>query len=89
MTVLFTRLNITAPSDLISELRRVVPERMRSKIVSEALEEKLTKIKREKAIEELAGIWKKAGGIPFRNDKELSLWRKKLWSSFDKRLAKE
>jgi len=80
MTVLFTRLNITAPSDLISELRRVV---------SEALEEKLTKIKREKAIEELAGIWKKAGGIPFKNDKELSLWRKKLWSSFDKRLAKE
>lgn len=85
--MLNARVDFTLPKVLISELKKSVPKRKRSLFVAHAVENKLGVIKREKALNELSGIWDKAGGFKFRSDKDLQLWRKKLWASFDKRTS--
>lgn len=87
MCMLNARVDFTLPKDLISELKKSVPKMKRSLFVAEAVENKLKSITRERAFKELAGSWDKHGGFKFSTDKELSRWRKNLWSSFDKRLS--
>lgn len=66
-----------------------VPKRARSKLIAEALEEKLTGVRRGRALEKLKGVWDKAGGVKFSTEDELSAWRKKLWATFEKRITKK
>ena len=89
MTTIVSRINITLSKELIAELKKTVPKRKRSKLIAEALEEKLTTIKRKAALEKLKGAWDKAGGTKFSSDEDLALWRKNLWASFDKRMGKK
>ena len=79
------RIDFTLPIALVSELKKSVPKWKRSDFVADAVEEKLKSIKREKAFKELRGIWDKSGGVKFSTDKELSDWRRNLWSQLDKR----
>lgn len=50
------RVNITIPKGLLSELEKEVPKRGKSGFVAEAIEEKLTRKKRESALSELAKL---------------------------------
>lgn len=50
------RINVTVPRRLLSELKKEVPERGKSGFVSEAIEEKLARKKKEKALKELAKL---------------------------------
>jgi len=87
--MLISRVNITLPTELIYELRNTVPERKRSSFIAAAVYEKIKAIKRNKAFGELIGSWKKAGGVKFSKDEELSLWRKKIWAGFEEKLSKK
>lgn len=88
MTTTISRINITLPKNLATELRKVIPERERSKIIAEALKEKITRMKREESLKKLKGIWDKAGGVSFRSNRDLRTWRRSLWSSAEKRFTK-
>jgi len=50
------RINVTVPKRLLSELEKEVPERGKSRFVSKAIEEKLAKEKRERALRELTRL---------------------------------
>lgn len=50
------RINVTIPKKLISELEKEVPERGKSGFVSQAIEEKLARNKKERALRELAKL---------------------------------
>jgi hypothetical protein len=50
--------NFLLPEDLIEELRRDVPRREQSKVVSEALRRELRRLKLRKALETSFGAWK-------------------------------
>ena len=88
MATTVSRINITLPKELISELRGSIPKRERSRIIAKALGEEIAKMKREESFKKLKGIWEKAGGTPFKSDKELTAWRKSLWTSAEKRFSK-
>lgn len=87
MTSLYTRINVTIPNEIITDLRKIVPKRKRSKFVSSAIAKKIEDLKKKKALRTLSGSWDRAGGIKFSSDKELSLWRKNLWESFDRKIS--
>jgi len=86
MPSLVTRINITLPTDLVLEFRKIIPEKTRSGVIAAALAREIEKIKRGKAIEKLSGVWDKSGGFKFSNDDDLLTWRKNLWRSWDKKL---
>jgi len=86
MTV--TRINITLPIDLVNELKETISSRTRSRLIAEAVWEKLAAIKREEAMRRLAGSWDRFGGIKFSKSKELKIWRKSLWALTEKRLTR-
>jgi len=48
---------IVLPDSLMSELRKSVPNRRRSRFIAEAVEERLRVIKFQKALKEAAGCW--------------------------------
>lgn len=88
MTNIVARINITLPKDLILELKKTVPPRYRSSVIAGALSEKIAKMKREEGLKKLKGIWTKAGGPAFKSDKEVTAWRRALWSSTNTRFEK-
>lgn len=88
MATTVIRLNITLPRNLVSDLKDTFPERERSKIIAEALKEKITRMKREEGLKKLKGIWDKAGGVSFKSERELRTWRRSLWSSAEKRFTR-
>lgn len=51
-----TRINITIPKRLLSELEKEVPDRGKSGFVAEAIDEKLAAKKRERALKELSKL---------------------------------
>ena len=61
----------------------------RSRIIAEALREKIAKAKREESLKNLKGAWNKAGGIPFKSEADLRSWRKSLWATTEKRFTKD
>lgn len=89
MATTVSRINITLPKDLIADLKKVIPPRERSRVITEALKAKIAKAKREEGLKKLKGVWSKAGGISFKSEADLRSWRKSLWSSTEKRFAKE
>jgi hypothetical protein len=54
--------NFLLPEPLLSELRRLVPAKMRSQVVAAALDRELARIKAERALSEYFGAWKPARG---------------------------
>lgn len=89
MATTVTRINITIPKNLFEDLKNNFPKRFRSKVISDALKEKMTKIKREESFKKLKGVWDKAGGVSFKSEKDLKTWRRSLWTSTEKRFAKK
>lgn len=67
------RINITLPNDVARDLRNTIPARFRSKFISEALKEKLTK-KRN-----LKKEWIKALKANFEYDKKMM----REWSAIE------
>jgi hypothetical protein len=49
----FVRINITVPKRLVAELEKETPERGKSGFISQAIEEKLVRERREKALKVL------------------------------------
>src|SRR5262245_32519938 len=49
---------IVFPEELVKELDRVVPNRERSAFVVQAVTEKLQRLKLERVLDRVAGIWK-------------------------------
>lgn len=56
-TVKKERLNLYLPKGLVEDLRRYVPDRERSRFVSEAVAQRLRRLKLKAAIEASAGAW--------------------------------
>lgn len=52
----FVRLNITLPKSTVEALESEVPKRGKSQFIAEAIEEKITREKREEAFERLAKL---------------------------------
>ena len=50
--------NFLLPEDLVEELRRTVPKREQSRVVSEALRRELKRLKLQKALQTSFGAWK-------------------------------
>lgn len=50
------RINITVPKKLLSELEKEVPDRGKSGFVASAIEEKLARERKEKALKELSKL---------------------------------
>ena len=57
MATTVSRINITLPKELISELRGSIPKRERSRVIAKALGEEIAKMKREESFKKLKGIW--------------------------------
>lgn len=55
-TATTTRINMTIPTYIWSELEQAVPERKKSSFVAEAIEEKLRVEKKKKAFADLASL---------------------------------
>lgn len=55
-TANFIRMNITVPKRLAVELEKETPERGKSGFIAEAIEEKLIRERREKALKALADL---------------------------------
>lgn len=82
------RINITLPIDLVTELKETISLRARSRLIAEAVKEKLAEMKREEAMEKLVGSWDRFGGVKFNKSRELKTWRKSLWALTEKRLTR-
>ncbi|MHB8894596.1 MAG: hypothetical protein ACYC99_05360 [Candidatus Geothermincolia bacterium] len=54
--------NFLLPEPVLTELRRLVPAKMRSQVVTTALERELARIKARKALADYFGAWKPAAG---------------------------
>jgi hypothetical protein len=54
--------NFLLPEPLLAELRSLVPAKMRSQVVTGALERELARIKASRALTEYFGAWKPAAG---------------------------
>lgn len=89
MSITVTRINITLPTNLVGELKKLVPERKRSELIASALAERIVRIKREESLRNLKGTWDKAGGIAFETEEDLKNWRKSLWASSEKRFSRK
>lgn len=50
--------NFLLPTDIIEELRKLIPKREKSKVVTEALRKELKRIKLEHVLETSFGAWK-------------------------------
>ena len=48
---------IVLPDSLMNELKKTIPNRQRSRFISEAVEERLRAMKFQKALKESAGCW--------------------------------
>jgi len=77
------RINISLPSDLVKDLKKVVPKRGVSKFLTEAASEKLRAIKAQKALEEIL-----AGPPTFTEIKDSVAWVRKMRLLDEKRMKR-
>lgn len=54
--------NFLLPEQLLADLRKLVPSKMRSQVVAGAIERELARIKVKKALSDHFGSWKPAAG---------------------------
>jgi len=84
------RVNISFPEKTLEDLKKLIPPRERSRLVTEAIEEKLAFLKRKKAMEELENHLKKIPEEerPFsflKTRKEIVSWVRDLREESEKR----
>lgn len=70
----YERVNILLPKQTAKRLRRVIPRGQRSKMISQAIDEKLSQINRKDAYQELLGLRK---GMPKVSMEEVVKWVRK------------
>jgi len=84
------RVNISFPEKTLEDLKELVPPRERSRVVSEAVEEKLKSFRRDAAFERLEKAREKFTSFEFIKSKEDAVaWVKSLreeWSRRERRL---
>lgn len=54
--------NFLLPEHLLSELRELVPSKMRSQVVATALDRELSRIKAKRALSDYFGAWRPSSG---------------------------
>ncbi len=82
------RLTVIFPADLAKELRELVPERERSKLIVEATRDKLLHLKQKKALELTAGAWTDEAHPEFVRPGDVTNWIRELRSSANERLSR-
>lgn len=80
---MITRINISLPEDTVRILRKVAPKRGISRFLLEALEEKIEREKRERALKELL-----AAPATFTDIKNSAAWVRKSRRLDEKRLKR-
>ena len=76
------RLNITLPSDLAKELKRITPSRKQSQFVAEAVEEKIKQLKQKQLEKVLADGYKAAGKEGVRITKDFESVDLEGWDAY-------
>ena len=82
------RLNIVLPSVLVEELRTLVPARKRSRLIAEALAEKLARLRQTKAMREAAGAWSDEEHPELRSYADYEVWKQNIRSGLDNRFGR-
>lgn len=83
---MITRINISLPEDTVNMLRRVAPKRGISRFLLEALEEKIEREKRERALEELLAA---PPAFTFLKGKDAAVrWVRKLRAQDERRFKR-
>lgn len=79
----FVRINISMPSDLVTELRRRVPKRQISRFLSDAAKTKIDDLTQEEALKKLL-----AGSPAFPHIKDSVKWIRELRKGDLKRMKR-
>lgn len=83
---MITRLNVSIPVEVVEKIKRVAPKRGVSRFFREAVEEKVEKIEREKALQELLEA---PPAFTFLKGKDAAVkWVRKLRSEDERRLKR-
>lgn len=82
------RLTVIFPADLARELRELVPERERSKLIVEATRDKLTRLKQKKALALTAGAWADEDHPELARPEDVTNWIRELRSTANERLER-
>lgn len=83
---MITRLNVSIPVEVVEKIKRVAPKRGVSRFFREAVEEKVEKIEREKALKELLEA---PPAFTFLKGKDAAVkWVRKLRSEDERRLKR-
>ncbi|HUL30196.1 MAG TPA: hypothetical protein VLZ03_07035 [Thermodesulfobacteriota bacterium] len=82
------RVNISFPKKLVDELSSLVPPGKRSRLVVEATQKELQKIKRLKILGKTAGIWKDSSHPDLKTADDVCKWVSRLRQSDERRLSK-
>ena len=68
------RINVIFPSEVLSELRQLVPRKQRSELIVEATAEKLALLRQRRAARNAAGAWKDEDHPELQTDEDLARW---------------
>ena len=83
-----TKVHLTFPPKIISEIDNLVGKRGRSKFVSEAAKEKINREKFSKAIRECAGTWKSENHPNLSSSKDVVKFVEKIRKESEERLGR-
>lgn len=72
------RVNIMIPVELIEEIKRIVGPRERSKFIVKATQEKLERLKLEKALKEAASSWSAELHPELETQEDINKWVREL-----------
>jgi hypothetical protein len=81
------RINISFPKKLVDELSSLVPPGKRSRLVVEATQKELQKIKRLKTLAKTAGVWRDSSHPDLKTIGDVCNWVNRLRRSDEKRLS--
>jgi hypothetical protein len=82
------RINISFPKKLVDELGSLVPPGKRSRLVVEATQKELQRMRRLKILEKTAGVWKDSSHPDLKTIRDVCNWVNRLRQSDEERLSK-
>ena len=88
MSTKIQRINISFPKKLVDELSSLVPPGKRSRLVVEATQKELQRIKRLKILEKTAGVWKDSNHPDLKSIRDVCKWVDRLRQYDEERLNK-
>lgn len=80
------RVNVMIPVELIEEIKRTIGPRERSKFIVKATQEKLERIKLEKALKEAASSWSDELHPELKTQDDINKWVRELRQENPERL---